>query len=130
MDTTQTLKRNGQSREKTPTAPARPRTYTPRVDILETDEELTLYVDLPGVRSEDMELLFEQNELILRGKVQPRASEQALLCEYGIGDFHRAFRIGNDIDTTRIQAVLKNGVLTVHLPKAAKMQPRRIDVTV
>jgi HSP20 family molecular chaperone IbpA len=125
MNMTQTLKRNGQSCEK---APARQRTYTPRVDILETDEELTLFVDLPGVRTEDMELLFEQSELILRGKVQQRAVDQPLLREYGIGDFHRAFRIGSDIDTTRIQGVLKNGVLTVHLPKAQKMQPRRIEV--
>ena len=51
-------------------------TFTPRVDILETDKELILFADVPGVRSEDVELRFEKSQLILNGRVKPREGEK------------------------------------------------------
>ena len=51
-----------------------------------------------------------------------------LLCEYGVGDFYRAFTISEQIDWQKIAAELKNGVLTVHLPKAETVKPRKITV--
>jgi HSP20 family protein len=103
--------------------------FTPRVDILETDEELTLFVDLPGVRPEDADVRFENGELALHGRCGPRAhAGDFTRQEYEVGDFYRAFAIGEDIDADRIAAELKHGVLTVHLPKREAARPRKITV--
>ncbi len=104
-------------------------TYSPRFDIWENDDEMILYGDLPGVMPEDLEVRFENPVLTIRGKVSPRHSDIKFLHgEYGIGDFHRTFTIGEVIDTEKISAELKNGVVTVHLPKSEKVKPRRIEV--
>ena len=103
--------------------------FTPRVDIFETADELTLLADLPGVRSEDLDLRYENGELLLHGKVAPRHSgAQMWLNEYEIGDFYRAFSINESIDSSRISAACKNGVLTVHLPKTERAKPKQIAV--
>jgi HSP20 family molecular chaperone IbpA len=103
--------------------------FTPRVDILETDQELLLYADLPGVRPEDVDLNYEKGELVLHGRVRPaNGREQWLLQEYDNGDFYRVFRIHESIDPGKIAAECKNGVLTVHLPKAEAARPRQIAV--
>jgi HSP20 family protein len=104
--------------------------FTPRVDIVETDQELTLYAEVPGVGPEDVDLRYENGELVLHGRVRPRRSPQQapLLQEYDEGDFYRAFSIHESIDSTRIGAECKNGVLTVHLPKAEAVRPRQINV--
>jgi len=103
--------------------------FTPRVDIYETDKELTLYADLPGVRGEDLDLRYEQGELMLHGRV-PRRERQGnfLLAEYEEGDFYRVFQIHESIDAGRISAECKNGVLAVHLPKVEAVRPRQIAV--
>jgi HSP20 family protein len=104
-------------------------TFTPRVDILETDKELILFADVPGVRSEDVELRFEKGQLILNAKVKPREGEKhPLFREYDEGDFYRAFAIHESIDATKIEASCKHGILTVHLPKVEAVKPRQIAV--
>lgn len=104
-------------------------TYSPRFDIWENDDEMILYGDLPGVVPEDLDVRFENPVLTIHGKVSPRHDDIKFLHgEYGIGDFHRTFTIGDAIDTERISAELKNGVVTVHLPKSEKVKPRRIEV--
>ena len=104
-------------------------TYNPRFDIWENDDEMILYGDLPGVMPEDLDVRFENPVLTIHGKVSPRHNDIKFLHgEYGIGDFHRTFTIGEAIDTERISAELKNGVVTVHLPKSEKVKPRRIEV--
>ncbi len=105
--------------------------FTPLGDIYENDKELTLYADLPGVRPEDLDLRYEQGELILHAKVHNRYEESQrgfLLNEYEVGDFYRAFAIHESIDAGKISAECKNGVLTVHLPKAEAARPRQINV--
>jgi HSP20 family protein len=103
--------------------------FTPRVDIYETDTELTLYADVPGVSPDDVELRYENGELILHGRVKPRHREENyLLQEYEEGDFYRAFSIHESIDAGRIEAECKNGVLIVHLPKVEQARPRQIAV--
>ena len=105
-------------------------TYSPRFDIWENEDEMILYGDLPGVMPEDLDVRFENPVLTIHGKVNPRHNDIKFLHgEYGIGDFHRTFTIGEAIDTERISAELKNGVVTVHLPKSEKVKPRRIEVT-
>jgi HSP20 family protein len=105
------------------------RHFTPRVDILETDKELTLFAEMPGVRPEDVNLRYENGELVLHGKMQPRPAGKAMLLhEYEDGDFYRVFRIDESVDATKIEAEAKNGVLTVHLPKVEAVRPRQINV--
>src|SRR5947209_16650309 len=92
--------------------------FAPRVDIYETDRELVLLADVPGVRPEDVDLRYENGELLLRARVQPRhRGAEYLLAEYEEGDFHRVFAVHESIDSSKISAECKNGVLTVHLPK-------------
>jgi HSP20 family molecular chaperone IbpA len=104
--------------------------FTPRVDIFESDKELTLYADVPGVKPGDINLHYEQGQLVLHGKVRRRepGRRALLLEEYEEGDFYRAFAIHESIDAGRIEAECKNGVLVVHLPKAEAARPRQITV--
>ena len=104
------------------------RTVAPRVDIFETDRELLMYADLPGVATGDVDLRYEDGELVLQGKVSAKGSGQPLAREFEPADFYRVFRVHDSIDAGKIEAELKNGVLTVHLPKEAKHQPRQVAV--
>jgi HSP20 family protein len=103
--------------------------FTPRVDIIENDQELLLEADMPGVKVDDLDIKFENGELTLHGKCAERhPGVNFLMEEYGIGDFYRSFAISQDIDADKITADLNNGVLTVRLPKAEAVKPRKIAV--
>lgn len=104
--------------------------FCPNVDILETADELTVYADVPGLRSEDVDVQFENGTLTILGKVQERQTENVpyLRREYGVGDFYRTFQVSESIDASRISADLADGVLTLHLPKQDAVKPRKIAV--
>ena len=103
--------------------------FTPRVDIFETDTELVMCADMPGVAPKDIDLRYEQGELILQGKVSTSARVgHLILGEFEDGDFYRVFQIHESIDSKRIEAECKNGVLTVHLPKAESAKPKHVSV--
>ena len=103
--------------------------FAPRVDLRETEAELVLSVDLPGAKPEDVSLDCQGDELILHARCAPRHADKRLLhAEYAVGDFYRAFRIAEHIETNAIEAVMKDGVLTVRLPKSERMRPKRIGV--
>jgi HSP20 family protein len=103
--------------------------FSPRFDIWETKDELVLTGDLPGVSADDLEVQFEDHQLLIRGKVADRQEGvEYLYREYGTGDFYRSFTVGESIATDKIWAELKNGVVTVHLPKSEDVKPRRIEV--
>ena len=103
--------------------------FTPRVDIYETDNELLLFAEVPGVRPGDVDLHYEQGELTLTANVRPRSEgKRLLLQEYEEGGFYRAFNIHESIDATRISAECKNGVLTVHLPKQESAKPKQVKI--
>ena len=104
-------------------------TYNPRFDIVETEDELVLYGDLPGVTPENLDVRFENERLIIHGKVEPRHQDHEFVYgEYGIGDYYREFQVLEGVDPDKISADLKNGVLCVHLPKSEAVKPRRIEV--
>ena len=104
-------------------------TYTPRFDIVETEGELLLYGDLPGVSKDHLAIDFENGNLSIEGKVTPRHTERDFVYgEYGIGDFRRSFTISEAINAEKISAELRNGVLTLHLPKSEAAKPRKIAV--
>jgi HSP20 family protein len=128
MATTELVKKEDQALAPSAERTREGLTFTPRVDILETQDELTLYMDLAGVAREDLDIQFERGELSIHGKVAPRHQGQYRLCEYGVGDFYRAFNIREQIDGDKIAAELRNGVLIVHLPKSEKVKPRKITV--
>ncbi len=129
MNDTTTLPQKNRSEQATPEATRGGIYFTPRVDIFETADELTLLADLPGVRCEDLDLRYENGELLLHGKVALRhPGSQFWLNEYDVGDFYRAFTIHESIDSSRISAECKNGVLTVHLPKMEHAKPKQIRV--
>jgi HSP20 family molecular chaperone IbpA len=111
------------------TESARGVTLSPRVDILETDDEMRLVAELPGVKSEDVDIRFENGELTIHGRRTP--SHQGLQrthWEYDVTNYFRSFRVNERIAADKIHAELKNGLLTVHLPKTESARPRRIAV--
>ena len=103
-------------------------TLTPPVDILETEDELLLYADLPGVTQDDVDVRFENGELTLHARRAPTQVTGQWLWENESGDFFRAFRISEQVDASKIWAELKHGVLTLHLPKVEAAKPRKITV--
>lgn len=127
------------STELTPTtddAPAPPPpaedqlVFTPPIDIFETPDGLVLQADLPGVTSDTLELQVQDNKLTLFGRVEAVVPAGARLIhqEYGVGHYLRSFILSDDVDHERIAAKLTNGVLEVVLPRAAKTEPRRIQI--
>jgi len=103
--------------------------FTPRVDIVETDTELLLYADMPGVRPDSIDLRYENGELILRGSVErPEVKRNLVFGEFEVGDFYRVFQVHETIDATKIDAEFKNGVLTVHLPKQEAVKPKQVAI--
>ena len=87
-----------------------------------------MFVDMPGVQPDALDIRFQNRELSIHGSVQPRHEGEYLGREYGVGDFYRAFAIQEGIDGETINAELKNGVLTIHVPKTQAVRPRRIQV--
>jgi HSP20 family protein len=105
--------------------------FTPRVDIVESDADLLLYADMPGVAPSDIDLRYEQGELILHGKVQPTAPNGRLVFgEFEVGDFYRVFQVHESIDSAKIEAEFKNGVVTVRLPKVEAVKPKQVPIKV
>lgn len=104
--------------------------YSPRVDIYETAESFVFHADLPGVRGEDVEISCDGGEIGIRGRVRPRQPEaqQSVRREYGVGDFYRSFTIDGPIRAEAIKAELKDGVLTLTVPKAETVKARKIPV--
>ena len=109
----------------------RPGTYfQPAVDIFETRDELVVVADMPGVAPDGVEVHVEGDELAIEGHVRPQEYEglRPLHVEYGVGSFYRRFTLGETIDREGIKAQMKNGVLILRLPKAARARARRVTV--
>lgn len=104
--------------------------FTPSVDIFETEDAITVLADLPGVRSDGLTIDLRDNVLTLSATVPPveSADERTLVREYETGSFYRQFRLSNMIEQAGIDAVLRDGVLRLTLPKAAAARPRKIEV--
>jgi HSP20 family molecular chaperone IbpA len=101
----------------------------PAVDIFETEEGLTLVADLPGVSQEQLEVDIVQGVLTLRGKAESAMGGDDLYREFSRANYYRQFQIPNEIEIGRVTAELKDGVLTLQLPKAEAAKPRRIEIT-
>ena len=124
-----------QAREKsqltTPAEQTRPGpTFTPAVDIFETEREITLLADIPGVKAKDLNIDLRENVLTLTGEVASPESPDELdvLREYRTGKYFREFSLSEVIDQPKIEAQLKDGVLRLRLPKVEAAKPRKISV--
>lgn len=106
------------------------RTYVPNVDIFEADGDLQVLVDLPGACADSIRVDFEDGVLTIDADVAERQPEgtKYVLREYGVGGFHRSFRVSNTVDASKIEAKYRDGVLTLTLPKVDAAKPRRIEV--
>jgi len=104
--------------------------FTPAVDIYETEKEITLLADMPGVKAKDLNIDLNDNILTITGETEPLAGkdEQDVLIEYETGKFYRQFSVSEVINQEKIDAQLKNGVLTLILPKVEKAKPRKIAI--
>ena len=104
--------------------------FTPAVDIFETDAEIALLADLPGVNSENLSIDLNDGVLTLTGDIEPyeNPDEEDLMIEYEVGKYYRQFTLSDIIDQNKIEANLNDGVLRLRLPKAEKAQPRKIEV--
>jgi HSP20 family protein len=109
------------------------RTWTPAVDIYETDNhEVVLKAELPEMKREDISITFENQVLTIRGerKVDETVRrDRYQRFERAYGSFSRSFTIPSTIDAGRINATYKDGVLTVRLPQREEAKPKQIEVT-
>jgi HSP20 family protein len=104
--------------------------FTPAVDIFETDKEITLLADMPGVTSKALNIDLHENILTLDGDVNsPEGTDEVdVIREYHTGKYYRQFTLSQVIDQAKIDAVLEDGVLRLRLPKVEAATPRKIAV--
>jgi HSP20 family protein len=100
----------------------------PHIDVQENETEFRVSVDLPGVTQDNIELGFQDDMLTLKARRETAGSGSALYSTRWNGSVERVVAIGPDVDADRISASLKNGVLTISLPKKPERQPRRIQI--
>jgi HSP20 family protein len=106
--------------------------FTPAVDIKENDKEIRLELELPGMKPEDVEITAENGVLTVRGEKQEERKEgedsRYQVIERVYGTFLRTFQLPQGVDEDQIKAEFNNGVLSLHIPKAALPQPKRIEI--
>ena len=107
------------------------RIFLPVTDIFESEQALTVVLEMPGVSKDSAEIGIESDILTITGRIDFSKYEglQPLYTEYNIGHYSRSFQISSKIEQEGITAELTNGVMTLVLPKAEKAKPRRISVS-
>ena len=115
-------------KKQEPTVPAR--FYLPNTDIFENDQALSLIVEMPGVDKNKVDVSVEDGVLTIEGRLDFSKYEgmQPVYTEYNVGHYRRSFALSNKVDQGRISAEMKDGVLTLVLPKPEEAKPRRISV--
>jgi HSP20 family protein len=105
--------------------------FLPVTDIFETEQALTVVLEMPGVGKESVEIDLENDVITITGRIDSSKYEglQPLYTEYNIGNYSRSFQISSKIEQEGIKAELKDGVMTLVLPRAEKAIPRRISVS-
>jgi HSP20 family protein len=106
------------------------RFYVPYSDIYETEEALTVLMEMPGVERKDVSIALENDVLRVEGRIDFNKYEgmEPVYTEFNVGHYTRSFTLSSKIDREKISAQLDDGVLILTLPKATEAQPRRIAV--
>ena len=104
--------------------------FSPAIDIIETEHDLKLYADMPGVERESIDITVDQGILTIQGNVDvtPVEGYELEYQEYDIGDFQRTFTLTDTVDQDKIEANYKDGVLELSIPKTEKAKPKKISV--
>lgn len=104
--------------------------YFPLSDIYETPDNFAILIDMPGVGTDNISIDLRDNELVINGEVSQEAytDEKVVYNEYNIGHYHRHFVISDAINRDKIEAKMSDGVLSLVLPKAEHVKPRKIEV--
>ena len=107
------------------------RVFIPRTDIYERPDALIVVADMPGVDQNSVDINIERRVLTITGRVEaPDVKDRRLsYAEYQIGDYERSFALSDEVDVSKIEATVSQGILRVVLPKAEHAKPRRIAVT-
>ncbi len=105
---------------------------TPRVDVLEDDTGITVIADMPGVSKDSLDIKVENDALSIEGAVSAATPEamEATYAEVRIPRYRRSFSLSRELDPSRIEAQMKDGVLRVRIPKHEQARPQRISVKV
>ncbi len=109
------------------------RAVSPALDVVEDDDTFTVYMDLPGVEEKNVDVSIASNVLTIKGTRElPKLGEDAKIYrqEEWEGSFQRTLSLPHSVDTQKVQARMKNGVLTVTLPKREETKPKQIKVDV
>ena len=106
------------------------RYYVPYADIYETDEALSVVMEIPGVEKQNLDIALENDLLRVDARIDFSKYEgmEPVYTEYNVGHYSRSFTLSKKIDQDAISAQLDDGVLTLTLPKAKEAQPRRISI--
>jgi HSP20 family protein len=104
--------------------------FLPAVDIYETADAIVVLADMPGVPADKVTIDVKEGQLTLSGEIAPPqgTQEHLLVREYDTGNFLREFTLGQMVDSNRIEAAMKDGVLRLTLPKVEKVKPRKIEI--
>jgi HSP20 family protein len=104
----------------------------PPVDVIERADGITLYADLPGVPKDKLNIRVEADTLSIEGEISlpTTAAMEATHAEVHTPRYRRAFTLSNELDTDKVQAEFRNGVLKLRIPKAEHAKPRKIEVQV
>src|SRR6516225_9416294 len=116
--------------EKAQEATRPTRAFLPNADIFETEDALTVVLEMPGVDRDNIDVSVENGLLTVEGKINFSKYEglQPVHSEYNIGPYRRTFRISSQVAQDKIRAEMRDGVITLVLPKAEEAKPRRIEV--
>lgn len=106
------------------------RTIRPPVDIFETNEGLTVIVDLPGVQKEDIQIQIENEVLTIKATPKSQLALDPFYREFELYPYFRQFQLSDKVDQEKVKAELKNGVLIIQIPKKEEAKPKQIPVTV
>ena len=106
------------------------RAFMPTADIFETEEALTVVLEMPGVSKDNVDINVEEGVLTVEGRIDFQKYEglRPVYGEYNVGPYRRSFRLSGQVDQEKISAEMQDGVITLTLPKAEKAKPRRIKV--
>ena len=106
------------------------RFYSPATDIFETDDALTVVMEIPGVDREHLDVSLENNTLRVEARINVANYEsmEPIYTEYGVGNYARSFELSNRVDRDHISADVADGVLTLTLPKLKEAQTRQIPI--
>jgi HSP20 family protein len=120
-------KREVEKKEET-TIPAR--VFLPNADIYETPNELKVVLEMPGIEKNNVEINIEDDVLHVEGRLDlsKYSGLQPLYTEYNVGHYARSFQLSSKVDQSKIDAEMKDGILSLTLPKAEEAKPRTIQV--